>query len=319
MGRPPRIDFPLAIHHVTNKGVRGFDIFTNPSERQKFLELLDQYTDEYGITIFAYALMPNHFHLVLQSRDGRLSSFMNAFQSSYAEWFNAQGNREGGTLFQHPFWSELVQEGRYLFMAVRYVLTNPQRAGFAESDNLFHSWTSMAEWPTEGHTVTDFYSLFSHLEDVNHDSFVEYIQADPHIISNKKESETRRVRDVQVLGDNRYLEQVLDYQENPVRNQPGREGPVPPEKILASVVKYTSVSTVDQLIETKRDHEYSLVRFATYYLLRVRSHLSLSEIGEIFNITGSAVSRGISKFRERDWESVRELLEHWNINISSIK
>ncbi len=128
MPRPPRLQFPGAVYHVTARGNERRDIFRSDRDREDFLKRLAGCRDRFGFRLLAYCLMTNHFHLALRTAATPLSRIMACLQSSYAQLFNRRYARVGH-LFQGRYKSRLVQEDRYLQALIRYVHQNPVRAG----------------------------------------------------------------------------------------------------------------------------------------------------------------------------------------------
>ena len=76
MARPLRIEYPNAWYHVMNRGRRGEDVFSDKTDYEIFLAILRESTDMFGVRIAAYCLMPNHYHLLLQTPSANLSRVM---------------------------------------------------------------------------------------------------------------------------------------------------------------------------------------------------------------------------------------------------
>ena len=127
MPRPLRLDFPGAHFHITARGVARRTIFIDRSDRRCFLKILQTAGERHGGICHAYCLMGNHYHLLLESTAGRLSSLMQHLNGSYGRWFNRRRDR-CGHLFQGRFKASLVDEGAYFLEVVRYVELNPCRA-----------------------------------------------------------------------------------------------------------------------------------------------------------------------------------------------
>ena len=127
MPRPLRLDFPGAHFHITARGVARREIFLDPSDRRCFLKVLHTACDRYGGICHAYCLMGNHYHLLLESADGRLSSVMQHLNGSYGRWFNRRRQR-CGHLFQGRFKASLVDKDSYFLEVIRYIELNPCRA-----------------------------------------------------------------------------------------------------------------------------------------------------------------------------------------------
>jgi REP element-mobilizing transposase RayT len=126
MARPPRVDFPGARHHVMNRGAHRAPIFRHAGDRWLFLKLLRQMEDRHGVEVRAYALMPNHFHLLLVSRTGRLSQAMQDLQGRFAGYIHATTDRDG-SMFRGRFRSRLVDETPYWRHLFAYIHLNPHR------------------------------------------------------------------------------------------------------------------------------------------------------------------------------------------------
>jgi putative transposase len=127
MPRGPRLDAVGALHHVMARGIEKREIFLDDRDREDLLARLDKLVGDTGTGIFAWCLLPNHFHLLLRSSSIGLSTFMRRLQTGYAVYFNKRHGR-AGHLFQNRFKSILVEEDPYLLALVRYIHLNPLRA-----------------------------------------------------------------------------------------------------------------------------------------------------------------------------------------------
>ncbi len=142
MARGPRIDFPGACHHVYGRGIEKRDIFRDDRDRQLFLERVGFNLKRWEISCIAWALMPNHFHLLVRSWGGDLSSFMRCLLTGYSMYFNERYDRVGH-LFQNRYKSRMISKESHMRVAIRYIHLNPLRGGqvktMRELDR--HSWT----------------------------------------------------------------------------------------------------------------------------------------------------------------------------------
>ena len=132
MPRGPRIDFPGAVHHVYARGIEKRNIFTDDSDRIFFLEKVGANLSRFGIQCHAWALMPNHFHLLLRSTEGLLPSFMRCLLTVYSKYFNEKHKRVGH-FFQNRYKSPIVGKSAYFREVVRYIHLNPLRSGIVPS------------------------------------------------------------------------------------------------------------------------------------------------------------------------------------------
>ncbi len=126
MARPLRIEFEDAIYHLTARGNERQRVFRVESDREQFISLLARSCERYEVSLLAFVLMGNHFHLVAQTHRGNLSRWMHWLMVSYTTWFNWRHQRSGH-LFQGRYKSFLVEEGAYLLELSRYLHLNPVR------------------------------------------------------------------------------------------------------------------------------------------------------------------------------------------------
>ena len=128
MPRGPRLDIPGALHHVMVRGIDRQNIFLSDADRNDLLCRLGEGVLRSGLRVYAWALMSNHFHVLLRSGSEGLSTTMRRLLTGYAVRFNRR-HRRWGHLFQNRYKSILVEEDSYLLELVRYVHLNPLRAG----------------------------------------------------------------------------------------------------------------------------------------------------------------------------------------------
>ena len=128
MPRKARIDAPGALQHIVIRGIEKKRIFRGAKDYQNFLERLEKVLTETGTPCYAWALMPNHVHLLLRTGEVPLSTVMRRLLTGYAQQFN-RGHKRHGQLFQNRYKSFLCQEETYFLELVRYLHLNPIRAG----------------------------------------------------------------------------------------------------------------------------------------------------------------------------------------------
>jgi len=124
MARPLRIQYPGAVYHVTCRGNERNDIFKDDTDRKRFIQILIQSTNIYGVKLYTYVLMTNHIHLLIETPKGNLSEFMRHFNIIYTGYYNRRHNRVGH-LYQGRYKSILVDKNEYLSVLSRYIHLNP--------------------------------------------------------------------------------------------------------------------------------------------------------------------------------------------------
>jgi REP element-mobilizing transposase RayT len=140
MGRPVRIEYAGALYHITSRGNEKKEIFLTDDDRTKFLNIIRDYHERYGILVHAYVLLDNHYHLILETPRGNLLKVMHGLNGSYTGYFNRKYRRVGH-LLQGRYRAILVDKGEYLLPLSRYVHLNPVRAGIVESPEKY-PWSS---------------------------------------------------------------------------------------------------------------------------------------------------------------------------------
>jgi REP element-mobilizing transposase RayT len=131
MPRQARIDTPGALHHIMVRGIERKKIFRDNKDRDDFLARLGKIVSETSTPCYAWALIPNHAHLLLRTGSAPLSHVMRRLLTGYAVRFNHR-HRRHGKLFQNRYKSILCQEDPYLLELVRYIHLNPIRAGLVK-------------------------------------------------------------------------------------------------------------------------------------------------------------------------------------------
>jgi putative transposase len=127
MPRKARIDAPNALQHIIIRGIQKRKIFWDDTDRTNFLERLGNILNETSTSCYAWALIPNHVHLLLQTGAVPIASVMRRLLTGYAVSFNLRHHRHG-PLFQNRYKSILCQEDPYFLELVRYIHLNPLRS-----------------------------------------------------------------------------------------------------------------------------------------------------------------------------------------------
>src|SRR5262245_3799097 len=149
MARKLRVEYPGAIYHVMNRGDRRDTIFQDDTDRQRFLETLGQACAKTGWRVHAFVLMPNHFHLVVETPQANLVAGMKWFLGTYTNRFNRRHK-----LFGHLFsgrYKSLIVDGSgtgYLRTVCDYVHLNPVRAKLLRREQKLrdYAWSSYREY-----------------------------------------------------------------------------------------------------------------------------------------------------------------------------
>jgi len=130
MPRKARIEYEGAIYHVMDRGDRLEAIYRDERDREIFLKTLGEVCERCGWKVHAYALMGNHYHLLLETPEANLSRGMRLLQGIYTIRHNAR-HRLRGHLFQGRYKAILVdgEDATYFRTVGDYIHLNPVRAG----------------------------------------------------------------------------------------------------------------------------------------------------------------------------------------------
>ncbi len=132
MARQPRIQYSGAFYHITVRGNEKRVIFTDDQDRNVFLKILKDVISRHNLLCYAYCLMDNHFHLLIETPDGNIARAMHNLNGSYAQYFNKTHERVGH-LFQNRYYTSLLEKEAHLIELARYIVLNPVRAGLVKN------------------------------------------------------------------------------------------------------------------------------------------------------------------------------------------
>lgn len=139
MPRKPRIHYPGALYHVMVKGNNGEKVFFNELNKNKYLGTIALYKAHLGFKLYAFCVLDNHAHLLIEVQDVALSQIMQRIQQVYTQWFNRKYQRTGH-VFQQRYKALLCNKDDYYLQLIRYIHNNPVRANLQEG--IEYKWSS---------------------------------------------------------------------------------------------------------------------------------------------------------------------------------
>jgi putative transposase len=146
MPRHARLDAPGTLHHVMGRGIPGVTLFVAEVDCEDFLGRLADLAQHGHLQVYAWALMPTHFHLLLRTGRQALAASMRKLLTGFAVNFNRRHKRYGH-LFQNRYKSIVCEEDPYLLELTRYIHLNPLRAG------LVPTLARLRAYPWTGHAA----------------------------------------------------------------------------------------------------------------------------------------------------------------------
>ena len=124
MPRCARVKEKDAIYHVMVKSITEIPLFKKDDDKNEYLNLMKKYQTIYGFKVYAYCIMSNHAHFIIDPRGADISKIMHGLNFKYAQTFN-KNNKRNGHLFQDRFKSKIVKTDRYLLILSAYIHNNP--------------------------------------------------------------------------------------------------------------------------------------------------------------------------------------------------
>ena len=305
MSRPLRIEYEGAWYYVMNRGRRYEDIFSERSDYGMFIDLLKETAEMWNINISAYCLMPNHYHLLIQTPLGNVSRAMRHLNGVYTQRFNKRHSADG-QLFRGRYKSILVDGNSYLLQLVRYIHRNPVKAGLADSPAKY-KWSSHKAYLSMDEKW-DWLSKEFIYKFLSKDK-KEWIKRYRKFVSISEDDEAAKILERRkwpsVWGPQSFIDWVKGkYYETKADDEIPQSRALLPsiEEILSSVCSYYDVDEAS-LYKTKRGVTNE-PRNVSIFLIRQLRKDSLNEIGNQFNIekysSVSSIIERVKKFKKED-------------------
>jgi REP element-mobilizing transposase RayT len=320
MPRKARIDAPGAVHHIIARGIERRPIFISDVDRDDFVKRLSRIVTESETACFAWALIPNHFHLLLRTGKIPISTVMRRLLTGYAVSFNHR-HRRHGHLFQNRYKSILCQQEPYLLELVRYIHLNPLRAGIVEDLTALETYAFSGHSRLTGGILDDWQAVDSVLAHFGKQMkaarrhYRRFIQEG--IAQGKREELTgggllrsaggwgalkssRREGhhlkgDERILGDSAFVEEVLDAAQEQLEHRYLLSATgVTFESIVERVAQHFDIPTESILAPGKQPLRVKARSVVAYLAVR-QLGLVGTEVGKRLGVSQSAVSRAVER------------------------
>lgn len=144
MPRSARKQSDWGMYHAMLRGINRQRIFEDDDDRRLFLRILEETKEKTGFRLFAWCLMPNHVHLLLQEGEEPIGQIFRRIGTKYVYWYNRRHGRTGH-LFQDRFRSETVEDDAGFITVIRYIHLNPVKARLADAPEEY-PWCSYREY-----------------------------------------------------------------------------------------------------------------------------------------------------------------------------
>lgn len=294
MGRLPRIEYPGALYHVITRGNQRQRIFFDGKDRKRYLEVLRTLKKAYSFRLYAYVLMRNHVHLLIETGQAPLSRIMQRLSSSYTKYFNYR-HKLVGHLFQGRYKAILCDKDSYLLELTRYIHLNPVRVKEVQ-DPAKYFWSSYRTYlgKEEEKEWVDTEGVLAYFGDRDGGTRNRYRKFVLEGIGEGHRDEYYDVAEGRVLGSGEFVEQV--------KAKSGEKGAaklkVKPQAFLDRVCKALG-KRAEEVVGAGKDRERVRIRQIVCYLGRVYTDLQVNGLASVLKVDATCVSRCVAAVEAR--------------------
>lgn len=310
MPRPPRIEFPGALYHVTVRGNNKQHIFLDDNDRLKYLWLLERYKKQHEFILYAYILMNNHVHLLIETPGSPISRIMQVLNFTYTGYFNRKYEKVGH-LFQGRYKAFLCDRDEYLLALLRYIHRNPVRANIVNRPHDY-KWSSHLDYMGRGSSLIDTDSILMMFSDKPSQARRLYRDFIDEQTGSEKDENVLNVVNNQILGDDRFIQKVeekVEILKRPVK-KPGLEN------IFSAVSEVTGVSRED-IVSRNRNKRIMHARHILVGLCREAGY-RLVDVAFQFKREVSVLSRWARASEKKDMQKdIQKALERLNARLQA--
>ena len=293
MARRPRVHFPGGLYHVISRGNQRQSIYKDDQDYRRFQTLLGEVVKRQSLTLYAYVLMPNHFHLLLELSRIPLAKAMQSLLYRYTRYYNGR-YRKVGHLFQGRYRAILCDRDSYLMELIRYLHLNPVR-GKLISDPARYRWSSHRDYlggrSDTGIAVERGLPLWGARRSQAIGVYRQFVRdgmADGH------RQEYYEVKEQRYLGGDRFVEEVHRMVDEQEENRPVR---ITMGEIIEEIVQAAGVSR-ETVLSKGRGRMGSRLRAEAAYAGREVGGIGLSESAKYLGRDLSTMSLALKRMDE---------------------
>lgn len=323
MPRQARLDAPGTLHHVIVRGIERRRIVDDELDRRKFVHRVGEMALATDTKVYAWALLPNHAHLLVASGPKGLASFMRRLLTGYAVYYNLR-HRRHGHLFQNRYKSIVCDGESYFTELVRYIHLNPVRVKLVKDLWELERYSYCGHGVLTGKVVYGWQdrdyvlSWFGRTEKEAIGAYKEFVREGislgrrPELVGgglvrslggwsevlSLRRQEKRELSDQRILGSGAFVERVLKEAERGIRQRYwGRGLQKRVQRVIADMCQKHKV-TVQELRSGSRHGRTARARAEIIQRLVKRHGLPLAEIARQVGISTSGVSRSLGRLQQ---------------------
>ena len=148
MPREARVISSTGQYHIVVKSLMEIDLFRDDQDKIKYLEIVRKYEVKYGVTLYAYCIMNNHAHYIIDCLGADISTVIGCINSSYSNYYNRKYKRYG-PVFKERFHSTPIENDRYMVTVSAYIHNNPKDIPGYERKVQEYPFSSLREYLNE--------------------------------------------------------------------------------------------------------------------------------------------------------------------------
>ncbi len=320
MPRKARLDAPGTLHHVIVRGIEKRKIVDDNHDRQEFVYRMGTIASETETSIYAWALMTNHAHILLRSGPAGLPKYMRRLLSGYAIFYNRRHQRHGH-LFQNRYKSIVCEEQSYFKELVRYIHLNPLRGKQIESLSKLNDYQWCGHSVVVGRETNDWqdreYVLkgFGPKKAEAKKAYLEFVKQGINqgrrsdlvggglirsvggwsAVKAMRRIGVREKSDERILGGGKFVKKLIEQSDAPRKKQFSILERLQQAAVLVEKVCKKQKVSVEALKSGSRRQNVSKVRSQLAKALVEECGLSLTETGRQLGVSPSAVAKSLSR------------------------
>lgn len=279
MPRMARVKSADSIYHIMVRSIKEIDLFQDNDDKIKYLALVKKYQFKYGFAVYAYCLMNNHGHLIIDCLGADISRIMQVINFCYAQYYNRKYNRYG-PVFQDRFKSKVIDSKRYMITLSAYIHNNPKDIPGYENSVEDYPFSSLKEYINKTNTFG-----------VLNPSFL------VSLIGLYRKKSRKAYLSLVRISNNKNMEMEIEFVDTKTDYQSNRKIIIREVKV-EDIIKYVSdyLGESPDNIYMKRRRSCTKMRSLVCFLMSSFCNMTQKEICEtIGNITQSGVSNLTAK------------------------
>ncbi|PIV82713.1 MAG: hypothetical protein COW52_12170, partial [Nitrospirae bacterium CG17_big_fil_post_rev_8_21_14_2_50_50_9] len=295
MARKPRVEYQGAFYHVIARGNQRQQVFRGEEDYQQYLNRLISYQRRCLCSLYAYVLMPNHIHLLIEQGKTSLSKMMQGLQQSYTMYFNRKYSTTGH-LFQGRYKSIICDKDSYFLELIRYIHLNPVRAGMVNLPGEY-TWSSHRAYLSNkslSWLETDMpLAILSKNRKAALSAYQDFVHA---ALRTGHREDLYAVKEQHYLGEDLFVERIEKRIDREDRMESFIDLKI--DALVAEVSKAFNLP-VGRIMDCSRSREAALCRAVTSYIAKKIGGIPLIKSAGCFGRDPASISLGVKKLTER--------------------